>query len=764
MTEVTIKQAIRAIAAACDGAVSKDGIGFNSSDTSFGRFMAQASDEFWTAEVLLDAYLMLQTYTQQLASVGINYDDLQPPTGLCNAPGGQGRAQASAWYASERSAKLKRERHQAKHYIHECGDQFIVAFKYSAEINGLLKSMGGRWDSLRRVWTAPMSSWSRLLTEVLIPFDFAYDTHHQEMGEEAEAKAATQAPAEKPKQVTWDGDQFVARFPYNPVIVAAIKRLPRQARAWDGEHKVWTVQPVAAARFAILIEANGLTIGTDAAAKLAGFASEQIEAQEASRQVDADIEINGLGMILRPYQRGGVAYAVAHPHTFIADDMGLGKTAQAIAATHHTGRFPAVVVCPASIKVQWQREITKWLPEATSHVISGKTPDQLPDAEFYIINYEVLTHWASELRNQVDPTTVIFDESHYIKNPGAQRTKAATLLTDDFDNERNIFLLTGTPVENRPSEFISQLAAIRMLDPVFGGYQKFRSAYCWNNDTGCYDGARDLDNLNELLRSNCYIRRTKDQVLSELPAKQRAYLNVEPEPAALKRYNRAECDLAEWLRDRAKTMAIEEGIEFDEALRRLKKAAGSEAAALVKIAALRQLSALAKVKSVVSWVKDQGEPVVVFAHHREVVEAVADAFQAPKIYGGMTATQKQESIDSFARGDHNVIVCSIQAAGVGIDGLQKASNVLFVEQAWTPAKLEQAEDRLHRIGQQGSVTAWYAKLDVAIDDYIFDVLKAKRDVVTATTDGGEATSAEAATISAVIGRFMEAHIANTPVN
>jgi superfamily II DNA or RNA helicase len=711
---------------------------------------------------------MLQTYTDQLSGFGINYDDLELPTGLVNTPVGSGRAKASEWYANERRAKAKRERHQAKYRIHadQVNGIFWVAFPYKPEINSLLKPMGGRWDGKRRSWTVPMSSWSRLLADVLIPFDFSYDSQDAEMGEEAEAKTKTVEPVKLPSHITWNGEQFVVRFPYNPAILTAIKGLPRQSRRWDPDcegGKAWTVQPVGAARFATVIDTYGLTITADAAIKLAEFATEQVEAQADSRQVDSDIKIDGLGMTLRPYQRAGVAYAVKHPHTFIADAMGLGKTAQAIAATYHTGRFPALVICPASIKIQWQREITKWLPEATTYIVNGQTPGTLPDAEFYIINYEVLTHWVAELRQQLDIRTVIFDESHYIKNPKALRTMAASIITEDFDDERNVFMLTGTPIENRPFEFIAQLAAMHQLDPVFGGYKKFRSAYCWNQKSGCYDGARDLDNLNELLRGHCYIRRTKDQVLSELPAKQRAYLHVEPEAKALKAYKRAESDLTDWLRDRAKTMAEEEGIEFGLALAKLKKAATSEAQTLVKIASLRQLSALAKIKSVVSWIEDQAEPVVVFAHHRAVVEQVAEAFGAPKIYGGMSTTEKQVALDSFVQGDHNVIVCSIQAAGVGIDGLQRASNVLFIEQAWTPAKLEQAEDRLHRIGQAGSVTAWYAKLDVAIDEYIFDMIKAKQDVVNAATEGGKVDD-EAAGVAAIIGRFMEAQLADTPID
>ena len=403
---------------------------------------------------------------------------------------------------------------------------------------------------------------------------------------------------------------------------------------------------------------------------------------------------------LRPFQRAGVEYILGAGRAYVADEMGLGKTVQALAAIGEGDLFPAVVVCPASVKVNWQREAATWLPDAVSHVVNGRKGD-LPAADLYIVNYDLLPwRWQQLERCKA----VVFDEAHNLKNPKSKRTRSAYLLVRHVDHR---MMLSGTPVLNAPHELISQLGILGVLD-AFGGQMAFCNRYCpiWRMPIKLPNGrkveiekhgAKHLDELNLRLREVCMIRRMKSEVLADLPPKQRAML---------------------WLSGSADEMKAYRAIERE------------DCSPAVKLGKLRQQLGIAKVADCLEWLEDQAEPVVIWVHHRNVGEALTSALQCPSIRGGMTATDRQAVVDRFQAGKVSRIVCSIQAAGVGLT-LTAASNALFVEQAWTPALLEQAEDRCHRIGQTDSVTAWYAAIQGTIDELIFDLLKSKRAVIEA---------------------------------
>jgi SNF2 family DNA or RNA helicase len=426
--------------------------------------------------------------------------------------------------------------------------------------------------------------------------------------------------------------------------------------------------------------------------------------------------------------------------------MGLGKTIQALLVLYVLGAFPAVIVCPASLRLNWAREIRRALPGRSVYVVrDAKTPMPTEAADVTVVNYDVLRK-REEALLAIGAAAVVLDESHYIKNGKAQRTKSAKKLVKAATKVR--LLLSGTPVVNRPSELISQLDAIGRLDD-FGGFWAFanrfcgayRSSYGW--DLG---GATNLPELNERLRSRCYVRRTKEQVLPELPAKQRATVAVDLTNRA--EYERAERELIAWLRDRAANDAdfLREiaGLDADEQkVAKRARAAEAEAKArhaeaLVRIEALKQLAARGKLDAVVEWVEsflESGEKLVLFAHHREIVDALAQRFGAPSITGSTKLEDRQAAVDAFqADPETRLLVANIRAGGVGLT-LTAASNVAFCELEWTPAAHDQAEDRCHRIGQSDSVTAWYLLADRTIDGEIARLIEAKRAVVTAATDG-----------------------------
>lgn len=414
----------------------------------------------------------------------------------------------------------------------------------------------------------------------------------------------------------------------------------------------------------------------------------------------------------------------------IADEQGLGKTVQAIAVLEATNAFPAVVVAPTSVRLNWQREIAKWLPHRTVQVCYGTTPKPVT-ADVAIIGWETLWAWAEHLNAKA----VVYDESHLAKEGKARRTQSAILLADRTrDTGGYVLALTGTPVLNKVNELLTQLRMIGRLDE-FGGARGFKANF---------GSPESRPILNRQLRARCFVRRRKADVLTELPPKRYAKVMVEGDPKVMQRYRKAEDDIVTFLANIVELEALKSGLSTAEARRHagLKALRAQSAQHLVAITTLKQIAVEAKQHAINSWLTDflaTGKKVVVFGYHRRIVDWVADEYaQGVKIQGSMDDAEKQANIDRFQTVDEQqVISCSLKAAGVGIT-LTAASDVLFVEQGWTPADQDQASDRCHRIGQLDSVTVYTTICEDTIDEAIYDLIERKRTVVNAVTDGAPA--------------------------
>jgi superfamily II DNA or RNA helicase len=435
---------------------------------------------------------------------------------------------------------------------------------------------------------------------------------------------------------------------------------------------------------------------------------------------DADLDGLELGGELHPFQRAGVLYALERRRTFIADEQGLGKTVQALAALEADGAFPAIVVCPASMKLMWEREGNHWLPNRRIAVLDGRTStawtEDAMQAEIVVLNYDILEAHAERL-TALQARALVLDESHYVKNPGARRTKAAIELAGRLPEGALRLALTGTPILNRPDELVSQLKALGRLQEFGSGARLTRR----------FRNASSDDRLHWNLRALCYVRRTKQQVLPQLPSKRHdtvpVLLSNEHE------YRLAEQDVIAWLH----TLPLD--------LRTLdaKIAAALRAEQLVRLNNLRQLAAHGKLPTALAWIGDflaSGEPLVVFAEHIATQRAVLERFpDAEHILGADSTQARQRAVDAFQREDGpQLIVCSMKAASQGLT-LTRASNVAFLELDWTPARHDQAEDRLHRIGQDSAVTAWYLLAPDTIDETMAELLERKRSLIDAVTDG-----------------------------
>jgi hypothetical protein len=418
---------------------------------------------------------------------------------------------------------------------------------------------------------------------------------------------------------------------------------------------------------------------------------------------------------LMPFQAAGVVYALRQRRVFIADEQGLGKTVQALATIEADGAYPAVVVCPASLKLNWLREIERWLPGRTAAEVSGRR-GALPATDIVVVNYDVLDARVDALAG-MEPRALVFDESHYCKNPKARRTKALIKLSERIAPDALRLALTGTPLVNQPAELVPQLRALRRLDH-FGSGRSFARRF---------RGEEARRRLHWHLRSSCYVRRRKDEVLTQLPPKRRITVPVPLTNEAA--YQQLERDLIAWLRSEVHDpRELEQRI--DTALR---------AEALVKLNALRHVAAKGKLAAATEWIEafiESGERLVVFAHHRDIQHSLLESFpDAARILGTDTLVERDANVERFqaSHGPH-LCICSLEAASHGFT-LTAAASVAFVELGWTPAKHEQAEDRVHRIGQERHVTAWYLLAADTIDERIAALIDHKRAVVGSVTDG-----------------------------
>jgi SNF2 family DNA or RNA helicase len=521
--------------------------------------------------------------------------------------------------------------------------------------------------------------------------------------------------------------------------VKAVKQIP--SITWHAKTKAWRAPITSLDEVIDWAKKFREELPQDLADLAAGLKEKRTKSVEQSRATEGTVEVSGLPLL--PYQRAGVEYAAESRRCFIADDMGLGKTLQAIATLEYVhDSYPAVVICPPNLVLNWKKEYEKWLPHRKIATVTNRKDFPEEPYDVLVVGYSNISHWAKQLTGH---RSYVLDESHYIKTPTAQRTKAAIKVAKSAPPEGIVLCLTGTPITNRPAEYAAQLDALGKLND-FGGLWGFYRRYCnafrdrfgqWN-----ISGHSHMDELNERLRGNCYIRRTKDQVLKDLPPVRHNPVVVSGTDAAMREYRKAEEDIVEYLAERARLMAEELGKnpKSAEVMARIKAEYNQ---ALVEMSVLRRLAAKAKMEAAYEIIEqhlESGNKVVVAAHHREIVDVLAEKFGGLKIQGGMDVEDVEEGKSRFQSepvGTAPVMVLSIQAAKTG-HTLTAAQDVLFMELPWTPADLDQTYSRCHRLGQKGSVTVTYLLCGGTIDEVMYSLIEKKRSVVDAAIEGGSA--------------------------
>jgi len=445
-----------------------------------------------------------------------------------------------------------------------------------------------------------------------------------------------------------------------------------------------------------------------------------------SKKVKKKLE-KGILKNLYPFQKDGVLFIDSRKgRALIADEMGLGKTIQSLAWLKiHPKKRPAVVICPSSVKLVWEKEAKKWLGgDCKTEVLSGKTANKKigKDVELIILNYDIVTGWMNEIK-KVSPKVLITDECHYYKNNQAKRTRAIKRLARNIPH---ILALSGTPVLNRPIEIYNALKIIQgknvpnRMDYAHR-YCKARYNYRYGWD---FSGASNTEELHLRLTKTIMIRRRKQDVLTELPKKIRSVVPVEL--TNRHEYEEAKNNFIKWVKKNRGSQAAQ---------------AASNAEALTKIEALKQLTIAGKMQAIVSWIEDflnTNEKLVGFTIHKSTARGLKKRFNkiSVTLTGETSSKDRIKAIQRFQEDkDIKLFIGNLKASGVGIT-LTSASAALFTELAWSPAEHDQAEDRIHRIGQKASsINVYYIIANDTIEEYIMGLLDSKRKVVSKTLDG-----------------------------
>ena len=549
--------------------------------------------------------------------------------------------------------------------------------------------------------------------------------------------------------VTQEGGRFVARFPFSYETKDLVKLLGFR---FDPARKLWwTDRPEIAAK-----------VGGDTSAIVAQINADR-EAQHqrdaaaivASRATDAAIDIPAPeGCAYDPYQRAGIAYCMNRAGALVGDEMGLGKTIEAIGVINADPSIKSVlVICPATPKLNWLKELRKWLVRPMSvRIADGHA---FARADIVIVNYEQLKKYRAEIDGR-EWDVLIVDEAHYLKTKKAQRTalvlgkwdKDEAKRVEPIKARRRIFL-TGTPFLNRPIEL---WPLVHALDPQGLGksWRNFAVRYCAGHQTNYgwdVTGASNLDELQAKLRASIMIRRLKKDVLTELPAKRRQIIVLEPEGreaiAAVKRENKAEA-ASEARLERLRTVvelskASEDPADYRRAVEALQEAS---AVAFTEISKVRHEVAVAKIPQVIEHLEDcieNGGKTIVMVWHHDVANAIAAHFGAASVMvtGEVSVAARMPLVDRFQNDPScTLFIGSIKAAGVAIT-LTASSTVVFAELDVVPGNMTQAEDRAHRRGQSESVLVQHIVLDGSYDQRAAEILVEKQRNLDAALDDQE---------------------------
>jgi SWI/SNF-related matrix-associated actin-dependent regulator of chromatin subfamily A-like protein 1 len=415
------------------------------------------------------------------------------------------------------------------------------------------------------------------------------------------------------------------------------------------------------------------------------------------------------------HQKTAIEKLVGSKRFILADDMGLGKTTSTIIAALETDIKKILIICPASLKINWEREIRNYTDRSV-YICEGKNFST--EHDFVIVNYDIIKNFYDLKDKENSPITkgnfdlVIIDEAHYISNPQAQRTKLINSFVKDVEY---LWLLTGTPMTSRPINYYNLLNLIE--SPVAQNWMAYVIRYCQgyqfkagNRKVWNVNGASNLEELRDRT-SRQVLRRLKEDVL-DLPEKiiTPIYLRLKS-----KKYEELMGEYYEWYNkhpDESRSLTV----QFN------------------KLMKVRQVIAEEKILNTIEVVEnilELNKKVIIFTNFTDTLHKIHSHFGKKAVYldGTCSKVQRQYAVDQFQENDKvKVFVGNLQAAGVGIT-LTAGEAVIFNDLSFVPAHHQQAEDRAYRYGQKNCVSVYYPLFDNTIEGVIYDMLINKKNII-----------------------------------
>jgi len=453
---------------------------------------------------------------------------------------------------------------------------------------------------------------------------------------------------------------------------------------------------------------------------------------DIEKEVDVDFEkyakMDKRGWRVFPHQEEGIKFLLSKNNRVLGDDMGLGKTLMSTIASIESGSEKILIVCPANAKINWFREINAYIPEEDISIIKS---GHWNPKKYTIINYDILKNFHTiidgrkvykehEIHRHLDEEgfdLIILDEAHMVKNPSSNRAK---IINQISKNIKRRWLLTGTPLANRPMDFFNLL---KICDsPVTASWKQYAFRYCDGKKfkkklkNGTYkdiwltDGASNLEELHERTK-NLILRRKKEDHL-DLPPKIVAPYYIEIDD--MKEYGNVFEEYLEWAKSEGKRLG-----------------AGRH---MVELVVLRKYLALEKTKQTIELAEqaiENGQKVIIFTNFTHSFDVLMNHFGRIAVghNGKMNSTQKQNSVDQFQNNNNiMVFVGNLISAGTAIT-LTEAEVVIMNDLDFVPANHAQAEDRAHRIGSQSTTNVYYPIAVDTIDEMMYDMLQKKKRII-----------------------------------
>ncbi|MBI3334672.1 DEAD/DEAH box helicase [Candidatus Pacearchaeota archaeon] len=444
----------------------------------------------------------------------------------------------------------------------------------------------------------------------------------------------------------------------------------------------------------------------------------------------------------RPYQIEAVKFAEeSNVRCIIADEQGLGKTIEALSLLrlHPAKLLPAVIVCPSTVKLQWMFEIHRICSSEDfgakdkkflTQVIQKGSERAMPGFTIYVVTYDILKKEnLFEYLPENTIKTIIIDECQRVKNHLSDRAKAVQRIAKQTPH---IISMSGTPIKNNAGEYFTVLNLTKPT--LFPHYQKYIDNYCdayhngWGQKIG---GLKDVERFHEDTK-DIIIRRTKNEVLRDLPSIDRKFHHVELD----RRLNKAYAAALQELDD----MLYSDESEFNKATN-----------TIAIMGRLRHITGISKVSECVDFVTEfllsTDRKIVIFTHHQDVMEILeknlnewcveGDFGKVCKLHSGLNGDERTRLVELFKNdSSRRVMIASTLAAGEGLN-LQFCSDAILLERQWNPANEEQVEGRFHRFGQMNNVSVTYMLASGTIDEYFTELVEVKRAIVAATLDKRE---------------------------